>query len=560
MDKNGKIEVQQKHSVGGFFQHRVMQPTAWDEHGNITAAEPVTDWSAPQKNLILPGGYDAGSSGAQYSWRDHVNGNCHAGTGSTPNKAVLDGTFQQVGTTITRVSGAGVFASGNVGDFIKFAGGEVARINTFVSAVEVTADRSQTVSASAATIYDTSRLLLDSWVKATSTKESASGSGGYTSNSDAGTIRYWRTHNFSLEVAPATYTELGMSLTGLSSSSNLWSRIVLEAPVNVDTGQFLQVRYELVLRLGNYRTSAPITVNVTGWPRPYEIVSITPGTASGTSFDILLSEACNAHYATGRPINVVGALPVRSNISGITSTSGDFTVTTAAAHGKNPGDSVVIEGASPAGYNGTWTCAAGTTGSTIVVTDSANLGAGSGGTVRLSTPATWYDGEWTIASFPNANTIRVTNNTVTVPAGGDGVVRNNLNAAGQAVGIAFQATGNAWESGVWECGLNSSYKNCLLYNEANLKTGLSYGVNPSTSGSLTPGSPTLSNSSYNAATRTRTFTFTFSSSAIVSQTIRQIFFNSRDGGLFVTFEERQRKDDGFQLVLSYTVSWEPDLN
>jgi hypothetical protein len=105
------------------------------------------------------------------------------------------------------------------------------------------------------------------------------------------------------------------------------------------------VRFDIQAAAANYRTSAPITVNVTGWPRPYNVVSITPGTAGGTAFDILLSEACSSHYAVGRPIIVTGALPVKHNVTSYASTGSDFTVVTGTAHGRSIGDSIVIEGA-----------------------------------------------------------------------------------------------------------------------------------------------------------------------------------------------------------------------
>lgn len=549
-----KIEAETRHAVAGFYRTRVMQPTLVAPDGTVLAAEPVTEWSEPQHNLILTGGYD----GSQ-TWRQLGDGACHAGTGSTPASAPIDGTYSQTGSTVTRVTGTGVFVSGNVGDYIKFATGERCKIVTFTNSVTVQVDRSQTVAAATITIYDTSRTLLDTWVKATNTKES--GGAGETGFSDTGVVQYWNTHNFTTETVARSYTELGMTSGGTTSSSVLFSRIVLDSPVNVAIGQFLQVRFDIQAAAANYRTSAPITVNVTGWPRPYNVVSITPGTAGGTAFDILLSEACSSHYAVGRPIIVTGALPVKHNVTSYASTGSDFTVVTGTAHGRSPGDSIVIEGATPSAYNGTWTVATVPNSTTVTVTSAINPGAGTGGTLRQATPATWFDGTWTIASFPTSSTIRVTNNTVTVPAGASGTVTNSTAAnciiAGYATLIgAF----NGFEAGPLEMPPNSDYRRFAIYAEASMKTGMAHGVMTNETGSLSLGTVTFTDSGYNAATQSRTFGHVVPSGGGLSETIRQLLLKTRSGQIWITYDERQRKDNGYQLTINYTISWEPDLS
>jgi len=548
-----KLEIEHTTAVGGIYRTRVMQPTKLAPDGTVLEAEPVTDWSPPQKNLILLGGYDGAST-----WREIANSNCHAGTGSTPASATIDGTFQQSGTTVTRATGTGIFVSGNVNDYIKFATGERAKILSVTNSVTVEVDRSQTVAAATITIYDTSRTLLDTWVKATNTKES--GANGVTTASDTGLVTWWNTHNFATETSARTYTELGMATTGTTSSSVLVSRIVLDSPVNVAIGQFLQVRFDIQAATGNFRTSAPCTVSVTGWPRPYTIQSITPGAAGGTAFDILLSEACSSHYAVGRPIIVTGALPVQYAVTSYASTGSDFTVTTGSAHGRSPGNTIVIAGATPSAYNGTWTVATVPTSTTLTVTSAINPGAGSGGTVRQATPATWYDGTWTIASFPTSSTIRVTNNTVTVPAGASGTVTNSMaaNAIVAGYGILSSNGVNPFEAGPLEMPPNNTYRKVDLFPESALKTGMAHGVMTSETGGLL--AKTMTAAAYNATTQSRTFSATYASGEVVNQTIRQIEFLTRTGQIWITFDERQRKDNGYQLTLSYTAKWEPDLN
>ena len=66
---------------------------------------------------------------------------------------------------------------------------------------------------------------------------------------------------------------------------------------------------------------------------------------------------------------------------------GNITYTTTAAHNIGVGQSIIVAGVVPSGYNGTFTTIAGTTGSTIIVT-TANPGTyTSGGTVSLPLPA-----------------------------------------------------------------------------------------------------------------------------------------------------------------------------
>jgi hypothetical protein len=479
----------------------------------------------------------------------------HAGTGSTPNSAAIDGTYSQSGTTVVRVTGTGTFVAGNVNDFIKFATGERAKIVSVTNSVTVEVDRSQTVAAAALTIFDTSRTLLDAWAKATSTADGASGASGFTQDTDAGTARMWNTMNFAVETVAATYTEVGVTpSTTLNGSQVLFSRVVLDSPVNVGVGQFLQLRFELLCVLGNYRTAAPITMAITGWPYTYNIQSIT---SNGTSWDVVLNEAVSSHYAAGRPITIAGAEPVRTNISSLSSTGSDFTVN-ATAHGRTVGQSIVIAGATPSAYNGTWVVATVPNANSMTVTSAINPGSGSGGTVRLVTPGTWYNGTHTIASFPNSTTIRITNAASIPPAGVAGTVKNSLAASGIICGVsgAFGET----SVGIVEPGNGTQARRQMgMVTEANMKTGLQYGVNPTSWSFITSVTSPVAGT-YDSANRKRTFTVTFPSANQNSQTIRQLVVGDFSSFFVVTFDERQRKENGFQMVLNFTVSWEPALD
>jgi hypothetical protein len=309
--------------------------------------------------------------------------------------------------------------------------------------------------------------------------------------------------------------------------------------------------------VGNYRTAAPITVSMTGWPVEYSVQSIV---ANGTSFDVTLDRA--HHYAAGRPITIAGALPATRNISGIASTSSDFTVTTGTAHGFAPGDSVVISGATPSAYNGTWVVATAPTSTTFTVTSAINPGAGSGGTVRFATPATWFDGTWTIASIPSSTVLRITS-AITPPAAGvAGTVKNSLAATCIIAGDGFyNNNNNVFNSGALDIHQSGSTNRTMtVLDEANMKTGMVYGTQTSTTGSIGSKANSLTSSYYDQANRRLTATFNFVSADIISTSIRQLVIGNANGQVWITFDERQRKDNGYLLNFTFTLSWEPELN
>ena len=541
--KTNHIEATAHTTVSGIYQVRVMNKDG----------TPATPWSDPIKNLILPAGFDA-----TWNWYAQIQ-KAHAGTGSTPNTSVPDGTFSQTGTTVTRVSGTGVFVSGNVNDFIKFSTGERAKIVSFTNSLTVEVDRSQTVAATGLTIYDTSRTGLDAWVKYTATKEANTTTN--VRDDDAGTCTISTTLNFTTETSPITYTEVGVTPSSATNSSAvLFSRVVLPAPVYVNIDQFLQLKFTLICVVGNCRTATVFQPNITGWPYPYAIQSIT---SNGTYWDVVVDKACSSHYAVGRPITIEGAVPVRKTITSISSTGSDFTVN-ATGHGLSPGDSIEIEGTSPAGYNGTWTVATTPDANSLTVTSAINLGAGSGGTVRLTTPGTWYNGTHTIASFPNSTTIRITNATTIPTAGIAGTVTNSLQASVIITGPGFTTSiSNSLNGGPLDFGNASQGGGSpawYLVTETNIRTGLQYGVSTSPPSSINNTSYTQTAGTYDSANRRKTYSGTIPTATGNDQAIRQICVSYTSCQLYITFDERQRKDNDSILTLSYTKSWEPDLS
>lgn len=239
------------------------------------------------------------------------------------------------------------------------------------------------------------------------------------------------------QVSSRNYTEIGVSHT-TTPGANLFSRILLSGAVTVLAGQQLRVKYELTIKVGHALVADQITVEggITGWPRPYNIESIT---SSGAAWTMTLDEA--HHYSAGGKININGALRPKATLTAASSTVSDFTIT-AAGHGRSPGDSIVIEGVTPSGYNGTFTVAS-VSGDDITVTSALNPGTGTVlGTVRQATPSPWYDGEHTIASV-TSTTVVITSALSIAAAGASGTAYNNTKRKLVCFNAGIQPTGGS---------------------------------------------------------------------------------------------------------------------
>jgi hypothetical protein len=138
---------------------------------------------------------------------------------------------------------------------------------------------------------------------------------------------------------------------------------------------------------------------------------------NGTYVDVTFSAA--THFLAGDKLDLRTLTTKKANISSASSTSTTFTINTATAHGLIAGDSVTVEGASLAGYNGVFTVATAPTTTQLTITNAANPGAmGAVGTVRLTTPGSWFDdlGLATIASMESGATVARITSAITGPA------------------------------------------------------------------------------------------------------------------------------------------------
>lgn len=531
--------------LGGRAKARVIRPD-----GSIKSE---TGWN---RNLILNGGLADGVSAGK--WLAMLT-YCRAGTGTSATKAALNGTYAQTGTTITRSTGTGTFSAGDVGKHIKFGTGEERRITSFTSSTEVEVRESGAVSATTLDLYETETTSLDAEVKNTNTLNGDAGANTATPNTSTGALTVKRTFDFSAEVGTVNYNEIGISR---GTGTDLFARIVLDSTVSVNAGEQLQIVYEVVLTCPTWLSSTPITPTITGWPYAYTVTDITHG---GASFDVTFS--IDHHYLAGDEITISNAVPTQVAISTISSTVSEFTVTTSAAHGLSVSDSIEIEGASPGGYNGTWTVAAVDSTTVFRVTSGINLGAGSGGTVRLSTPSPYFNGTWTVASVPTLNSIRITDATISTgfdSSNGDvvGTLDGDVRLWSGSNIVCIEQGLSAGRLELCDFGNNASLFRCCFYEDGNEIATLGLGVGTTIPAPDYTASRSEVFGGYDSDEQSITRTFTFDIDEANSTTLKQFFIQGNDtsgSAIVVTFDQNQRKDSDYTLAIGYKVTVRQDL-
>lgn len=482
---------------------------------------------------------------------------CRAGTGTSATKAALDGTFAQTGTTVTRSTGTGTFSAGDVGKHIKFGTGEERRITSFSSSTEVEVRESGTVSATSLELYETETTALDAQVKFSSTLDGGAGANETSVNTSENSIYFKRTYNFAVEVSTVNYNEIGISR---ASASDLFARIVLDSTVTVNSGEQLQIVYELTVTCPTWLTSTPITPVVSGWPYPYEATSIVHG---GASFDVTFTE--DHHYLAGDEITISNAVPTEVAISSISSDPSEFTVTTSGVHGLSVSDSIEIEGASPSGYNGTWTVAAVDSTTVFRVTSGINPGAGSGGTVRLSTPTPYFNGTWTIASVPTSDSIRITDATISTgfdASNGDivGSLAGDVRVWGSGDEIFFTLSNTKYQIAEYAA---AALIRCSLWRDGSEITSLGLGQGGFLTGAAATATRSSSRSAYDPVDQSWTRYREFDIDEGNFDDIKQIGFQGGPGSsasaFLITFDQNQRKEAGYSLGFGYKVTLRQDL-
>lgn len=214
-----------------------------------------------QKNLILNQGMD---QLVNFSWAQ-LFAFCSAGTGVTPTSDDSGLTqASQAGSVITLVGGAFTFTNTltDAGNTIKFDSGEEAQIVTVISPTSVSVDTTATIAAIEFIVYRTNQTQLSNQLKRTNTYLTGSPFCGTTLISNI--YRMQRTFDFSAEVGLINYTEAAFGWS-TSGATNIFSRVLLAAPVPVDVGQQLRVTYQLQIVL-TPNVSFIKSAVVGGWP------------------------------------------------------------------------------------------------------------------------------------------------------------------------------------------------------------------------------------------------------------------------------------------------------
>ncbi len=213
-------------------------------------------------NLILNQGID---SVATTKWCDTFL-YCCAGSGSTPTSDSGGATTAaQSGTALTLTGGSFTFTNTftDGGKIIRWVGAQQARIVTVTDGTHAVVDVSQTVSGAAFTMYRTNQTGLVAEIVRTNNYVTGAGNCG-TTLTGGNVFAHVRTWDFPTEVGNVTYNEVGFS-NASGAGANLFSRIILGAPLPLVAGQTLRVIYTLQI------TVSPTTPNakaaaVLGWP------------------------------------------------------------------------------------------------------------------------------------------------------------------------------------------------------------------------------------------------------------------------------------------------------
>lgn len=250
-DYRKEIKIESRMGLRGRYKVQVV-----DALGRVVQERP---WA---NNLILDQGLNqvcAGTTnlGACFS-------RCVVGTGTTP-------TYTDSGAiTVTIAAGtatasAPFFSAGMVGMLLNANTGEQQYITAFTNSTTVSVSGSNSVVAQLFTVWAVNQTGLVAEVKRTSTYLTGVGNCGTTSNAGTATRTMKRTFDFSAEVSPQNYEELGWSYTS-TVASNLFSRVLITGgTVTVLATQQLRVIYELSIVVSP-AVSTGQTLSITGWP------------------------------------------------------------------------------------------------------------------------------------------------------------------------------------------------------------------------------------------------------------------------------------------------------
>lgn len=249
--RSRKFKMHSGNKLSGRFRIQVI-----NSDGTVAHERP---W---QNNLILDQGLDQCCNGTASLASAFTA--CAVGTGTTPTYTDSGAITVNI-TAGTATASASFFTVGMVGMLLVADTGEEQYITGFTSDTIVSVSGSESVSAQLFTVWAVNQTGLSSEVKRTTSYLTGAGNCGTTNTVGTGTRVLKRTFDFSTEVSPQNYEELGWSYTA-TPGSNLFSRVLIAGgTVTVLTSQQLRVVYELTIVVSPI-TSTPQTPTITGWP------------------------------------------------------------------------------------------------------------------------------------------------------------------------------------------------------------------------------------------------------------------------------------------------------
>lgn len=254
MNNEKNIIVHTHQMASGRFRWQVV-----DRKGHVV--KEAKDW---EHNLILNAGMERVAAN---TWVDNFPV-CAVGTGTTANTEDSGvTTATQAGTTVTLAGGVFVFSAANAtggGDVIAWDSSQRARITAYTSPTQVTVAENQSVSAGEFTLAHTNQTGLVTPVKYYSGY--LTGAANCNTTRSGNVLLHRRTYDFTAEVGPVTYNEVGLNWA--ANNTSVFSRMLLPVGgVTVLATQQIRVIYELMLALTpttpQFVSGASVFV---GWP------------------------------------------------------------------------------------------------------------------------------------------------------------------------------------------------------------------------------------------------------------------------------------------------------
>lgn len=216
-----------------------------------------------QSNLILNAGMEQVAAQPWASLFQY----CAAGTGITPTSDSGGATTaSQAGNVVVLSGGLFTFTdtATDSGKVIKWATNEEAQIVSITNPTTAVVNSFASVGAAQFVVYRTNQTQLGTELKRTNTYLTGAPNCQTIFTLVTNIFAMRRTYDFTAEVAPVNYTEVGVGWSA-TAPANLFSRILLGAPVAVAAGQLLRVTYELQLTLFPLAAFAK-TASISGWP------------------------------------------------------------------------------------------------------------------------------------------------------------------------------------------------------------------------------------------------------------------------------------------------------